>query len=35
VTEGFSPGLMPRYGESLSAEQLDALAEYLTEVSGK
>jgi cytochrome c oxidase subunit 2 len=35
VAEGFSPGLMPRYGESLSEEQVDALVEYLTEVSGE
>jgi len=35
VAEGFSPGLMPRYGESLSEEQVDALVDYLTEVSGK
>jgi cytochrome c oxidase subunit II len=35
VAEGFSPGLMPRYGESLSEEQIDALVEYLMEVSGE
>jgi cytochrome c oxidase subunit II len=35
VTEGFSDGLMPNYGESLSEEQVDALVEYLTEVSGR
>jgi cytochrome c oxidase subunit II len=35
VTEGFSPGIMPRYGESLSEAQVDALVQYLTEVSGK
>jgi cytochrome c oxidase subunit II len=35
VTEGFSPGLMPRYGESLSEEQVDALVQYLTEVAGR
>jgi cytochrome c oxidase subunit 2 len=34
VAEGFSPGLMPRYGESLSEEQVDALVQYLTEVAG-
>jgi cytochrome c oxidase subunit II len=34
VTEGFSPGLMPRYGDSLSEEQVDALVQYLTEVKG-
>jgi mono/diheme cytochrome c family protein len=34
IAEGFSGGLMPNYGESLSDEQVDALVEYLTEVSG-
>jgi cytochrome c oxidase subunit 2 len=34
VAEGFQPGLMPRYGESLSEEQVDALVQYLTEVTG-
>jgi cytochrome c oxidase subunit 2 len=34
VTEGFAPGLMPRYGDSLSEEQVDALVEYLMEVKG-
>jgi cytochrome c oxidase subunit 2 len=34
VAEGFQPGLMPRYGDSLSPEQVDALVEYLTEVAG-
>jgi cytochrome c oxidase subunit II len=34
ITEGFSPGLMPRYGDSLSEEQVDALVQYLTEVAG-
>ena len=34
ITEGFSPGLMPRYGDSLSEEQVDALVEYLMEVRG-
>jgi cytochrome c oxidase subunit II len=34
VTEGFAPGLMPRYGDSLSEEQVDALVQYLTEVAG-
>src|ERR687896_1205829 len=32
ITEGFQPGLMPRYGDSLSEEQVDALVQYLTEV---
>jgi len=35
VEEGFAPGLMPRYGDSLSDEQVDALVQYLTEVAGK
>ncbi len=35
ITEGFQPGLMPRYGDSLSEEQVDALVQYLTEVSGR
>ena len=34
VTEGFAPGLMPRYGETLSEEQVDALVDYLMEVKG-
>ncbi len=35
IAEGFQPGLMPRYGDTLSPEQVDALVEYLTEVAGK
>jgi cytochrome c oxidase subunit II len=35
IAEGFSEGLMPEFGESLSEEQIDALVEYLTEVSGE
>jgi len=35
VAEGFQPGIMPRYGESLSQEQIDALVEYLMEVKGR
>jgi cytochrome c oxidase subunit 2 len=35
IAEGFSSGLMPRYGESLSEEQVDALVQYLTEVAGR
>jgi cytochrome c oxidase subunit II len=35
ITEGFQGGLMPRYGDSLSPEQVDALVKYLTEVAGK
>jgi cytochrome c oxidase subunit 2 len=34
IAEGFSAGLMPRYGDSLSEEQVDALVQYLTEVAG-
>jgi cytochrome c oxidase subunit II len=34
VTPGFQPGLMPRYGDSLSEEQVDALVQYLMEVKG-
>jgi cytochrome c oxidase subunit 2 len=34
IEEGFTPGLMPRYGDSLSEEQVDALVQYLTEVAG-
>jgi cytochrome c oxidase subunit II len=34
IAEGFSPGLMPRYGDTLSEEQVDALVEYLMEVKG-
>jgi mono/diheme cytochrome c family protein len=35
IAEGFSGGLMPNFGESLSDEQVDALVEYLSEVSGE
>jgi cytochrome c oxidase subunit II len=35
ITEGFQPGLMPRYGDSLSPEQVDALVTYLKEVAGQ
>ena len=35
ITEGFAPGLMPRYGDSLSSEQVDALVTYLKEVAGR
>jgi cytochrome c oxidase subunit 2 len=35
ITPGFEPGLMPRYGESLSPEQVDALVKYLKEVAGR
>ena len=35
ITEGFQPGLMPRYGDTLSEEQVDALVKYLMEVAGR
>jgi cytochrome c oxidase subunit II len=35
IAEGFQPGLMPRYGDSLSAEQVEALVTYLKEVAGR
>jgi len=35
ITEGFNPGIMPRYGDSLSEEQVDALVKYLKEVAGQ
>ena len=35
IAEGFQPGLMPRYGDSLSEEQVDALVKYLKEVAGR
>jgi cytochrome c oxidase subunit II len=35
ITEGFQPGLMPRYGDSLSEKQVDALVKYLKEVAGQ
>jgi cytochrome c oxidase subunit 2 len=35
ITAGFQPGIMPRYGDSLSAEQVDALVKYLKEVAGQ
>jgi cytochrome c oxidase subunit 2 len=34
VVEGFRDGLMPRYGDSLSEEQVDTLVQYLKEVAG-
>jgi cytochrome c oxidase subunit II len=34
IAEGFSGGLMPNYGQSLSEEQVEALVQYLTEVKG-
>jgi cytochrome c oxidase subunit II len=35
ITEGFQPGIMPDFGESLSDAQIDALVKYLKEVAGK
>jgi cytochrome c oxidase subunit 2 len=35
ITEGFQPGIMPPYGDSLSEEQVDALVKYLKEVAGQ
>jgi cytochrome c oxidase subunit II len=35
IAEGFDAGLMPSYGDSLSAEQVDALVTYLKEVAGR
>jgi mono/diheme cytochrome c family protein len=35
ITPGFQPGLMPRYGDTLSDAQIDALAKYLKEVAGQ
>jgi cytochrome c oxidase subunit II len=35
IAEGFSGGLMPEFGQSLSDEQVDALVEYLMEATGK
>jgi cytochrome c oxidase subunit II len=35
IAQGFSPGIMPRYGETLSSEQIDALVKYLSEVRGR
>jgi cytochrome c oxidase subunit 2 len=35
ITPGFPPGLMPRYGDTLSEQQVDALVKYLKEVAGQ
>jgi cytochrome c oxidase subunit II len=35
ITEGYQPGLMPNYGDTLSEEQVDALVKYLKEVAGQ
>jgi cytochrome c oxidase subunit 2 len=35
ITEGYQPDIMPQFGETLSAAQVDALVKYLKEVAGK
>jgi cytochrome c oxidase subunit 2 len=35
ITEGFQPGIMPDFGQTLSDAQIDALVKYLKEVAGK
>jgi len=35
ITSGFSAGIMPHYGDTLSDKQVDALVKYLKEVAGK
>jgi cytochrome c oxidase subunit 2 len=35
ITPGFQPDIMPQYGQSLSAAQIDALVKYLKEVAGR
>ena len=35
ITEGYQPDIMPNFGDTLSAAQVDALAKYLKEVAGK
>ena len=35
ITEGYQPDIMPNFGETLSAAQVNALAKYLKEVAGK
>jgi cytochrome c oxidase subunit II len=34
ITEGFQPGIMPEFGQSLSDAQVTALVKYLKEVAG-
>src|SRR5262249_4835913 len=34
ITEGFQPGIMPNFGQSLSDAQVAALVKYLKEVAG-
>ena len=35
ITAGYQPNIMPNFGETLSAAQVNALAKYLKEVAGK
>lgn len=35
ITPGFQAGIMPPFGDTLSAEQVDALVKYLKEVAGQ
>jgi len=35
ITAGYSAGIMPHYGDTLSDAQVDALVKYLKEVAGK
>jgi cytochrome c oxidase subunit 2 len=35
ITEGYQPGIMPDFGQTLSDAQITALAKYLKEVAGK
>jgi cytochrome c oxidase subunit II len=35
VADGFSKGIMPKFGDSLEADQVDALVKYLSDVAGK
>ena len=36
IAPGFQPGIMPpNFGDTLSAEQVDALVKYLSEVTNK
>jgi cytochrome c oxidase subunit II len=35
ITPGYQPGIMPQFGDTLSAAQVNALVKYLKEVAGK
>jgi cytochrome c oxidase subunit II len=35
ITEGFQPGIMPDFGQTLSKQQIDALVKYFKEAAGK